>query len=87
MSNTKDSIVIVSSFSDITRLNWLKSTLHKKFDMADCGTASVCLGLEISHNREKKTVHISQRKYIIKILERLNMLDCKPDVTPMESQP
>lgn len=92
---TSDGIVIVSLYvddlllacSDLKRLNWLKSALHRKFDMTDCGPASVCLGLEIRRDRAKKALHVSQTKYVLKVLERFKMLDCKPVVTPMDAQP
>lgn len=90
-----NSIVIVSLYvddlliasSNMKRLDWLKMALHKKFDMTDCGPASVCLGLEILRDRAKKTLHVSQAKYTLKVLERFNMIDCKPVATPMEEQP
>lgn len=95
ISRRASSIVIVSLYvddlllacSDMERLKWLKSALHKKFDMTDCGEATVCLGLEIRRDRAKKTLHVSQSKYVLKILDRFNMLDCKPVVTPLEAQP
>ena len=44
------------------------------------------LGLEIRRDREHKRLHLSQAKYTAKVLERFNMSDCKPVVTPMMAQ-
>ena len=40
------------------------------------------IGLEIERDRNKRTIALHQRGYIDKILERFNMSDCKPCVTP-----
>lgn len=65
------SVIIVSLYvddlllacSDLKQLDWLKSSLRKKFYMMDCGPASVCLGLEIRRDREHKTLHITLAKF------------------------
>ena len=64
----------------------LKKDFCKRFEMTDCGDASVCLGLEIRRVRGKKTLHLSQTAYTAKILQRFGMKNCKPVVTPMEGQ-
>ena len=67
-------------------LETLKSSFSSKFDMTDCGEAKVFLGLEIRRDREQKRLHLSQAKYTANVLERFNMSDCKPVVTPMMAQ-
>ena len=53
--------------------------------MKDFGEVHYCLGLQVIRNRENKTIHLSQQKYIENILERFNMKNCKPSFTPMEA--
>ena len=67
-------------------LDWLKGEFNKRFSMKDCGEAKVCLGLEIVRSSSRGTLHLSQSRYVHKVLERFGMLDSSPVVTPMESQ-
>lgn len=39
----------------------------------------------IERNRKDKSLSISQTKYLIKILKRFNIFDCKPASTPLET--
>eukprot|EP00253_Pinus_taeda_P003226 PITA_03226 len=59
-----------------------KRELVSKFKMKDLGLMHYFLGLEVW----KKTgeIFLSQGKYVVKILERFDMVDCKPVTTPME---
>ena len=41
------------------------------------------LGADYS-NLAEQTISLSQRQYVINILERFGMSDCKPVLTPME---
>ena len=54
--------------------------------MCDLGEARVCLGLEITRDRSKRTIHVSQEHYANKVLERFSMHNSKPVVTPMDGQ-
>ena len=63
----------------------LKGELGKQFEMSDLGEARVCLGLEITRNRNR-TLHVSQEHYANKVLERFGMHNSKPVVTPMDGQ-
>lgn len=54
--------------------------------MKDCKEAKLCPRLEISRDREKCTMKLTQTTYAIKLLERFGMKDCKPVATPMKSQ-
>ena len=64
----------------------LKDELSKQFEMSDLGEARVCLGLEITRDRAKRTLHVSQEHYANKVLERFGMHNSKPVVTPMDGQ-
>nr|XP_009787759.1 PREDICTED: uncharacterized protein LOC104235647 [Nicotiana sylvestris] len=67
--------------NNITEINALKKLLSKEFDMKDLGAAKKILGMEIS--REDDVVHLSQKRYIERVLERFNMQTCKPVSTPL----
>jgi len=62
----------------------LKNSLHERFDMVDLGEAKDYLGMEITRDREHRTVRITQGKYIEKVLRRFNMEECNIAVTPMD---
>ena len=54
----------------------------EKFKMTDMGDVSLVLGMQITRDREKKTLTISQEEYTKSILERFGMANCKPVGTP-----
>ena len=56
---------------NITEIYILKKLLSKEFDMKDSGVAKKIFGIEIL--RENGVVHLSQKRYIKKVLERFNM--------------
>ena len=51
----------------------LKMGLHKTFDMKDFGDANHILGMCIIHDKNKKLLYLSQKKYISKVLQHFNM--------------
>jgi hypothetical protein len=53
--------------------------------MTDLGPCHHYLGMEITRDRSNHTLHLSQRTYIEKVLERYGMLSCKADSTPMST--
>ena len=67
-----------------TQISWMKNMLRERFDMKDLGEARVCLGLEITRNRDERKLWLSQQSYMEKIVERFGMNESKPVATPME---
>ncbi|CAL8168840.1 unnamed protein product [Prunus armeniaca] len=61
---------------DLSMLYNYKEFLSKHFEMTDLGEASYVLGIEISKNREKWVLGLSQKNYIEKVLQRFNMQGC-----------
>jgi hypothetical protein len=51
--------------------------------MTDLGSLHHFLGLTVT--RQSDGFHLSQRRYIIEVLERANMADCKPCSTPVDT--
>eukprot|EP00752_Nemacystus_decipiens_P003379 g3126.t1 len=58
----------------------LKDQLANKFKMTDGGPAKLLLGMEIAQKHGEITV--SQHYYVLEILEKFKMQDCKPVSTP-----
>jgi len=48
--------------------------------MTDLGELSWCLGIQVAQRPD--SVRLTRKTYILKILERLGMQDCKPCKTP-----
>eukprot|EP00253_Pinus_taeda_P024358 PITA_24358 len=59
-----------------------KRELAFEFEMKDLGLMHYFLGLEVW--QKPGEIFLSQGKYVVKILERFGMVDCKPVTTPME---
>jgi Reverse transcriptase (RNA-dependent DNA polymerase) len=55
----------------------------KKFGIKDLGKLKYFLGIEIAHS--KKGLFLSQRKYVLDLLQETGKLGCKPVDTPIES--
>ena len=67
---------------DTAALDRTVEELSKRFKLRDLGETKFILGIEITRNRSLRSLSLSQRQYIIDILERFNMLDCNPTGTP-----
>ena len=59
-----------------------KRELTSEFEMKDLGLMHYFLGLELWQRPGE--IFLSQGKYIVKLLERFGMVDCKSVSTPME---
>ena len=69
--------------ADMSKIQAFKTELSKKFDMTDLVPCSQYLGMQITQNRQEKTLHMSQNIYLNKVLCTFGMADCKPVSTPM----
>jgi hypothetical protein len=61
-----------------------KKRLASEFEMKDLGLMHYFLGLEVCQS--PKRIFHNQGKYMVKILKRFDMLECKPMNTPMEGK-
>ncbi|KAH9685060.1 hypothetical protein KPL70_013801 [Citrus sinensis] len=59
--------------------------LNSEFDIKDLGHAKKILGMEITRDRRKGTMFLSQKKYLEKVLNTFGMNNCKPVITPLAS--
>jgi hypothetical protein len=58
--------------------------LVAEFEMKDLGMMHYLLGLEVWQSPEK--IFLNQGKYVVEILKRFDMLECKYMNTPMETK-
>jgi Reverse transcriptase (RNA-dependent DNA polymerase) len=71
--------------TSIILVDHFKTEIAKHVEITDLGKLHWLLGIEIRRDREKRTIHLSQRSYIDSILRRYNLQDLKPISTPMET--
>ncbi|CAN1170498.1 Retrovirus-related Pol polyprotein from transposon TNT 1-94 [Linum perenne] len=73
---------IILTGDDIMEIDKLKAQLAKEFEIKDLGELKYFLGMEVS--RSQQGIVISQRKYVLDLLNEVGMTDCRPIDTPME---
>ena len=56
--------------------------LMNQFKMTDMVDVLLVLGMQVTRDKQGKTLTISQENYTKFILERFGMVDCKPSSTP-----
>ena len=62
---------------------FIRDELGKHFKLHDLGPTSFLLGVHIERDRAKHTITLSQRQYIIDVLERFNLGSCNSVSTPL----
>lgn len=70
--------------SEMNVIGWMKNEVNKRFEMKDLGAARLCIGIEISGDRQCRTLCLIQRRYAKSNLELFNMSDRKLSHTTME---
>lgn len=75
-----DDIILASN--DSKAISDLTLLLNNKFSLKDLGNVKFFLGLEIA--RSSKGISVSQRKYVLDILEDCGFFGAKPAKFPME---
>ncbi|KAH9741647.1 protein kinase domain-containing protein [Citrus sinensis] len=76
-----DDIILIGN--NIDEIERLKMLLTKEFETKDLGYLKYFLEIEVA--RSRKGIFLSQRKYILDLLEETGMLGCKPSDVPIES--
>ena len=61
----------------------LKKALDRRFEMTNLNLCSHYLGMTITRDRANRTLHLSQKAYIDKMLLRFGMKNCKKATTSM----
>ncbi|KAG8951326.1 hypothetical protein FRC04_006566, partial [Tulasnella sp. 424] len=77
-----DNLTLVSKSK--AKIKEIKDVLAKVFKLRDLGPTTFLLGIQITRNHSTCTLHLSQRQYVVDLLERFGMSDCAPVTTPME---
>ena len=75
-----DDIVITGD--DAEEIMHLKGHLAQEFEVKDLGHLRYFLGIEVS--RGTKGIFLSQRKYVLDLLQEVGMIGCRPAITPIE---
>nr|XP_020149609.1 uncharacterized mitochondrial protein AtMg00810-like [Aegilops tauschii subsp. strangulata] len=76
-----DDIVLAASSS--TLLHRLQQQLSAEFSMKDLGPLHYFMGIAVT--RDARGFFLSQRGYAEELLERANMVECKPVSTPVDT--
>jgi Reverse transcriptase (RNA-dependent DNA polymerase) len=63
----------------------LKKQLSDKFELTDLGEVRWILNMEVTRDRARRTISLSQRQYIEDILARHDMSNCRPVSTPISA--
>lgn len=61
-------------------LKRLKHALCTTFEMKDLGTAKSCIGLNLTY--DDGGISLDQKSYILDVIERFGMVNCKQIATP-----
>jgi hypothetical protein len=69
---------------DQSIIDRLKVQLAAEYELTDLGEARWILGMEIIRDRDKRTIELSQRRYVESILNRFDMGTSRPVTTPMD---
>ena len=67
---------------DLSLMTEIKKHLGSKFKIRDLGELKWFLGLQVTRDRPNRSLTISQSAYIISVLQRFGMEDCKPMPSP-----
>ena len=77
-----DDMLFFSNNTDM--LEKEKNAIAKEFQVEDLGELHYVVGMSIVRNREKRTMSITQKKYLEGVLKKFDMENCKPVSTPLE---
>ncbi|KAI7948485.1 hypothetical protein MJO29_010150 [Puccinia striiformis f. sp. tritici] len=64
-------------------VDFFKTQIKARFEMEDLGECNWVLGMRVTRNRQRRTLTLSQDRYIREILEEFDMLDCRPIAAPL----
>ena len=88
--NHNNTVVIITLYvddllvigSNVRVIETIKKKLKDNIQMSDLGDVSLVLGMQVTRDREKGTLTISQEDYTKSILIRFGMEKCKPSSIP-----
>nr|KYP76233.1 Copia protein [Cajanus cajan] len=74
-----DDMIITGDDSE--EINRIQEQLNSEFEMKNLGELKYFLGIEVARSREG--IFISQKKYVLDLLSKVGLLDCKLVETPI----
>ncbi|CAB4006890.1 Hypothetical predicted protein [Paramuricea clavata] len=77
-----DDLIIASDSMQL--MEEFKESMKIQFKMKDLGRITFFLGMDFKQS--KGEIKMNQKRFILKILERFGMIDCKPRLTPSEQR-
>ena len=77
-----DLLLIGPSLSDISLL---KIELSHRFQIKDLGPINFYLGMHVTRDRPNSRIYVHQSAYIRRVIDAVDMSDCKSVKTPMET--
>jgi hypothetical protein len=66
-------------------INNFKVSISQHVEITDLGELHWLLGIKVKRDRERHTIHLSQRSYLDSILRRYGFQDLKPVSIPMDT--
>ncbi|GJS29007.1 ribonuclease H-like domain-containing protein [Tanacetum coccineum] len=77
-----DDIVLTTSSKIL--LQQIIRSLHQEFAMTNLGPLNYFLGISVT--RDSLGLFLSQKKYVVEILDRAHMVNCNPSRTPIDTE-
>ena len=77
-----DLLIVGPKKSEIQKI---KDALSERFQMTDLGPCTYYLGMSVRRDRPTRSLRLHQKGYIEKVLREFNMWECKPVITPMDT--
>ncbi|THH04747.1 hypothetical protein EW146_g10096 [Bondarzewia mesenterica] len=76
-----DDMVLAST--SLADLEEVKNLFKKSFNITDLGDINWILGIHVERDRTKRSISLSQERYVEEVLSRFGQQDAHPMVTPM----
>ena len=75
-----DGLAVTNS---IPLYNWFIAELSKELEVIDLGPVSMFLAIRIHHDCPRHKIYLSQKSFIIDLLNTWNMMNCHPSPVPL----
>jgi len=75
--------LIIASLNE-EQLRQVKQMLQSGFEMKDMGELHYCLGIVVRQNKDEESVQMQQKHYILSLLDKGGLKDCKTVSTPSD---
>ena len=78
-----DNLLIVGP--NKSEIQKIKDALSKRFQITDLGPYTYYLGMLVRRDQPAHSLRLHQKRYIEKVLREFNMWECKPVITPIDT--